>query len=127
MTTYSVRSGDTLSGLAQRFHTSVGSLQKTNHIANANHIRVGQKLSVPDSFQAAAPAKAGSKAGSYTVRSGDTLSGIAGRHGTTTGALAKLEFRGRGLLLSAALGVSMFPPIATVSPLYLILNAVGLR
>ena len=42
-------------------------------------------------------------------------------------ALAKLEFRGRGLLLSAALGVSMFPPIATVSPLYLILNAVGLR
>jgi multiple sugar transport system permease protein len=42
-------------------------------------------------------------------------------------ALAKLEFRGRGLLLSAALAVSMFPPIATVSPLYLILRAVGLR
>ncbi|XXF77924.1 carbohydrate ABC transporter permease [Myxococcaceae bacterium GXIMD 01537] len=42
-------------------------------------------------------------------------------------ALAKLEFRGRGLLLSAALGVSMFPPIATVSPLYLSLRAVGLR
>ncbi|RKH21298.1 LysM peptidoglycan-binding domain-containing protein [Corallococcus praedator] len=89
MTTYSVRSGDTLSGLAQRFNTSVGSLQKTNHIANANLIRVGQKLSVPDSFQAAAPSKAGAKAGSYTVRSGDTLSGIASRHGTTTGALAK--------------------------------------
>lgn len=42
-------------------------------------------------------------------------------------ALAKLEFRGRNLLLSAALAVSMFPPIATVSPLYLILRAVGLR
>ncbi|MCP3169376.1 carbohydrate ABC transporter permease [Myxococcus qinghaiensis] len=42
-------------------------------------------------------------------------------------ALAKLEFRGKGLLLSAALAVSMFPPIATVSPLYLILRAVGLR
>lgn len=42
-------------------------------------------------------------------------------------ALAKLRFRGRGLLLAAALGISMFPPIATVSPLYLILRAVGLR
>ncbi|MFP2899495.1 LysM peptidoglycan-binding domain-containing protein [Corallococcus sp. 4LFB] len=84
MTTYSVRSGDTLSGLAQRFNTSVGSLQKTNHIANANLIRVGQRLTVPDGFQAAP-----SKAGSYTVRSGDTLSGIAGRHGTTAAALAK--------------------------------------
>ncbi|RKG73293.1 LysM peptidoglycan-binding domain-containing protein, partial [Corallococcus terminator] len=86
MTTYSVRSGDTLSGLAQRFNTSVGSLQKSNHIANANLIRVGQKLTVPDSFQAAA---SGGKAGSYTVRSGDTLSGIAGRNGTTAAALAK--------------------------------------
>jgi multiple sugar transport system permease protein len=42
-------------------------------------------------------------------------------------ALAKLRFPGRGLLLAAALGVSMFPPIATVSPLYLLLRALGLR
>lgn len=42
-------------------------------------------------------------------------------------ALAKLRFPGRRLLLGAALGVSMFPPIATVSPLYLLLRALGLR
>lgn len=42
-------------------------------------------------------------------------------------ALAKLEFPGRGALLAVALGISMFPPIATVSPLYLILRSVGLR
>jgi multiple sugar transport system permease protein len=42
-------------------------------------------------------------------------------------ALAKLDFPGRNLLLGAALAVSMFPPIATVSPLYLVLRAVGLR
>jgi len=48
--------------------------------------------------------------------------------GTAAGfALAKLEFRGRRLLLGAALAISMFPPIATVSPLYLALRAVGLR
>ena len=42
-------------------------------------------------------------------------------------AIAKLEFRGRSLLLGSALAISMFPPIATVSPLYLALRAVGLR
>ena len=42
-------------------------------------------------------------------------------------AVAKLEFRGRSLLLGGALAISMFPPIATVSPLYLVLRAAGLR
>jgi len=41
-------------------------------------------------------------------------------------ALAKLELRGKRALLSAALAVSMFPPIATVSPLYLALKEVHL-
>jgi multiple sugar transport system permease protein len=41
-------------------------------------------------------------------------------------ALAKLPVRGRGALLGFALAVSMFPPIATVSPLYLILRALRL-
>ncbi len=41
-------------------------------------------------------------------------------------AVARLEFRGRRLVLGAALAVSMFPPIATASPLYLALRAVGL-
>lgn len=41
-------------------------------------------------------------------------------------ALAKLRLRGTTALLSAALAVSMFPPIATVSPLYLVLRSVHL-
>lgn len=41
-------------------------------------------------------------------------------------ALAKLRLRGTTALLSAALAVSMFPPIATVSPLYLMLRRVRL-
>ena len=35
--------------------------------------------------------------------------------------------RAGALLLGAALAVSMFPPIATVSPLYLVMRALGLR
>lgn len=42
-------------------------------------------------------------------------------------ALAKLPFPGRGALMGFALAISMFPPIATVSPLYLMLRSIGLR
>jgi multiple sugar transport system permease protein len=42
-------------------------------------------------------------------------------------ALAKLRLRGKNWLLGGALAISMFPPIATVSPLYLVMRAFGLR
>lgn len=41
-------------------------------------------------------------------------------------AIARLAVPGRRVLLGAALAVSMFPPIAAASPLYLALRAVGL-
>lgn len=41
--------------------------------------------------------------------------------------LAKLRVRYKGLILLFVLSASMFPPIATVSPLYLIIRALGLR
>ena len=42
-------------------------------------------------------------------------------------ALARLALPGRRLMLGGVLALSMYPPIATVSPLYLLLRAVGLR
>ena len=42
-------------------------------------------------------------------------------------ALAKLPMRARGLWLGFFLSVSMLPPIATVSPLYLLIGVLGLR
>lgn len=42
-------------------------------------------------------------------------------------ALAKLRVRRYALILAVVLATSMFPPIATVSPLYLLINALGLR
>jgi multiple sugar transport system permease protein len=42
-------------------------------------------------------------------------------------ALAKLPMRGKNWILGGALAISMFPPIATVSPLYLVIRALGLR
>ncbi len=91
MSTYSVRSGDTLSGIASRYNTTTSALAKANNIANPNLIRAGQKLTVPGGSTKAGATAAAPRAsgGTYTVKSGDTLSGIAQRHGTTTSALAK--------------------------------------
>src|SRR5688500_513866 len=53
---YRVHSGDTLTKIAARFHTSVGALAKANGIRNVNLIFTGQMLKVPgksDSFQTA--------------------------------------------------------------------------
>ena len=42
-------------------------------------------------------------------------------------ALTKLRVRRYAVILAVVLATSMFPPIATVSPLYLVINALGLR
>ncbi|MET0595836.1 MAG: carbohydrate ABC transporter permease [Polyangiaceae bacterium] len=42
-------------------------------------------------------------------------------------ALARVRFRGKRWILGSALAISMFPPIATVSPLYLMMRTFGLR
>ena len=42
-------------------------------------------------------------------------------------AVSVLRMRGRGAILGVVLAISMFPPIATVSPLFLLLSALGLR
>jgi multiple sugar transport system permease protein len=42
-------------------------------------------------------------------------------------ALARLPIAGKPVILGIALAVSMFPPIAVISPLYLLVRALGLR
>ncbi|WP_421022285.1 LysM peptidoglycan-binding domain-containing protein [Limosilactobacillus fermentum] len=75
--TYTVRYGDTLSAIASRYGTSTSTLASINGISNPNWIYPGQVLKL----------SGGSSARSYTVRSGDTLSGIASRLGTSWTAL----------------------------------------
>lgn len=73
--TYIVQSGDTLSGIAARFETSMEELVKTNHIKDPNLIYAGQSLNIPG---------AGSTGQmSYRINSGDTLSQIAKDFKTT--------------------------------------------
>lgn len=75
--TYTVRYGDTLSGIASRYGTSASALASLNGISNPNWIYPGQMLKL----------SGGSSTRSYTVRSGDTLSGIASRLGMSWASL----------------------------------------
>lgn len=74
---YTVRYGDTLSAIASSYGTSISALASLNGISNPNWIYPGQVLKL----------SGGSSARSYTVRSGDMLSGIASRLGTSWTAL----------------------------------------
>lgn len=81
--TYTVQSGDTLSGIAQQYGTTYQKLASLNGISNPNYLSVGQILKVNGSVSSS-----NSGDSTYTVRYGDTLSAIAAKYGTTYQALA---------------------------------------
>ncbi|MDU2288489.1 MAG: LysM peptidoglycan-binding domain-containing protein [Clostridium celatum] len=90
-TTYIVQSGDTLSGIALRFGTTVQELVQLNNIANPNLIYVGEVLKLPVSNSVKTGASPKQYQTTYIVQSGDTLSGIAARFGTTVQYLARIN------------------------------------
>ena len=88
---YTVRSGDTLGSIAGRAGTSIATLVSLNGLKNPNLIRVGQVLSLPGASAPGATsggtATPANGATHHVVRSGDTISGIAGHYGISQGQL----------------------------------------
>lgn len=84
---HTVRKGETLGKIAEKYRTSVSTLAKLNHIRNNSKIRIGQKLKVPAGRTITrASYKKDTKTGQskqYKVRSGDTLWSIAKRYNTS--------------------------------------------
>lgn len=97
---YTVKSGDTLGGIARRQGTTVAELRAANNLSG-DALRVGQKLVIPGNATPMSPSSSSGAssaasapragAGAYTVVSGDTLGGIAQRHGVKQGELAVLN------------------------------------
>jgi membrane-bound lytic murein transglycosylase D len=103
---YTVREGDTVTSIAQRFSTTAQHLRELNELGNANTVQLGAELRVPSSvsslppdvLQAAARVdnrnRSRSVSAVHVVRRGDTLSAIARRHNMDVNSLARLNKMG---------------------------------
>ena len=92
--THTVRRGETLGGIAQRYRTSVRTLQRLNGLRSANFIRIGQELRVSLRGKGRRPvrlAQGAAQDGTHIVRWGESLDRIARRYNTTVAALQKLN------------------------------------
>lgn len=76
--TYTVKKGDTLSGIASKYGTTYQKLAEINGIADPDKIYAGQVIKITGSVSSS-----GSSSITYTVKKGDTLSEIASKYGTT--------------------------------------------
>ncbi len=84
---HAVRPGETLSGIAARYGVGLRALMAGNGITDPNRIRVGTTLSLPTAGAMPEPVSGGY----HQVRSGETLSGIARRHGLSADRLQRIN------------------------------------
>ena len=119
---YTVKSGETLSEIADRNNTSVDRLMQLNGISNANMVVAGTRLTVPMRPRATTVAKAGN-AKHHVVQSGETLSNIADDYNVSVEKLISLNkisdpnmvVAGTRLQLQAPPPVAKPKPKATVA------------
>ena len=82
--TYTVKSGDTLYGIANKYNTTVDAIKDLNNLIS-NTLSIGQTLKIPSNSDSAVTTN------TYTVVKGDTLYGIAQKFGTTVDELKTLN------------------------------------
>ena len=85
---YRIKSGDTLSDIAARYHTTVAKLVEVNGLpGNGNLIIAGRSLKVPGASGGSTSTSGGKRY--HRVVTGDTLSGIATRYGVSQASVAR--------------------------------------
>lgn len=91
MVTHRVRSGETLSGIAVKYRSSVSAIKAENNLRSADKLRVGMRLRIPSRYRMYTPSRGSVTSKSlqdglqdYTVQKGDSLWLIARRANTTT-------------------------------------------
>ena len=137
--TYIVRPGDTMTSIALRHGITLQRLAMANGINTNSWVYVGQKVKIPGpsapspttsgpttsssttsgstTSRSAAPAPAPPAAGStYVVRRGDTLTGIAFRHGVSANQLAAVNGLRAGTWVYVGQRLTIPGPGAASSP-----------
>lgn len=98
VTQHKIAKGETFAKLAKEYKVSVKAIQAANPGVDSSKLKIGQTIQIPapaamaDTASKAAPAAATESAAAnagdtYKVQSGDTLTRIAGKHGTTVRAI----------------------------------------
>ena len=82
---YTVKKGDSLYSIAQRYNTTVKKVQELNYLKTIN-LQVGQELRIPESYNGEISLPNYSN---YTVKRGDTLYSIARDNNITVDSLMK--------------------------------------
>lgn len=88
---YTVKPGDTLSEIAKKYGVSVDDIVKINKIKNKNLIFVGQKLKIEVGQVIEIPTNNTNIPDTYTVKKGQTLSGIGEEVKVSWKTIAKLN------------------------------------
>ena len=98
--THVVKSGETLSSIAKKYHLQLDYLASLNGLSRTSTVRVGQRLKIEGDLpkpetkvEAAIPkaAKSSRNTEAYTVKPGESLNAIANRSGVTVAELAALN------------------------------------
>jgi murein DD-endopeptidase MepM/ murein hydrolase activator NlpD len=93
--TYTLKWGDTLSGVARKFGVQVSAITAANGIDNADQVREGSKLTIPDKaaaqVAAAKPISAATARKVHTVAKGETLGLIARKYKVTVDEIKQLN------------------------------------
>ena len=97
---YTVRKGDSLSVIAQRFGTSVAAIRQANNLAS-NTIHIGQQLNLPGGLPSIefVPSE-------HTIQRGETLSEIAQRYSVSLSSLRQANnIRGDRIMVGQVLKI----------------------
>ena len=91
-----IRSGESLSTIARRYHTSVRKIMWANNLRRSSYIVAGKKLKIPLRGTTAVIAQTDNKKNmdlpsKHVVHNGDSLWNIAKRYGTTTKKIQELN------------------------------------
>ncbi|WP_027185036.1 LysM peptidoglycan-binding domain-containing protein [Desulfovibrio inopinatus] len=123
--TYTVRSGDTLTSIGKKFGVKVSDISKANGNIKSKNLKVGQKLTIPTKNSSSQSKKSSSRS-TYTVRSGDTLTSIGKKFGVKVSDISKANgnIKSKNLKMGQKLTIPgkagktstpSAPPVETVS------------
>jgi membrane-bound lytic murein transglycosylase D len=112
-TSYTVRRGDTISGIASRYGVSESALMKANKIRSARQLLAGKRIVIPGGRVVSD--QSGINPGesrTYTVKRGDTLGGIATRYKVSIADLEKWNGLSRKKPLYANQSIKVSAPVS---------------